>query len=270
MKITKGTRAVITGAGSGLGRELALQLAACGAKLWLVDINKDAAERTARECLSGGALEARSGLCDVRERAAIETLAREVDAEWQGADLVVNNAGVAVGGWFEEQSLDDWQWIIETNLWGVIYGCHYFMPLLKKSRGHLLNIASAAGILFPANLASYNVTKAGVVALSETIYGEARYTGVSATVACPTFFMTNLLQTARLARPELREAGDRAFKGSFTTATAVARCCLKAVEKKRLYALPSWDARFGWRVKRIAPVLFNRLLAAMLPTKALR
>ena len=97
--------------------------------------------------------------------------------------------------------LDDWRWIMGVNLWGVIYGCHVFAPLFRaQGRGHILNVASAAGLLAPPGMAPYNVTKAAVVALSETLAGELKTSGVGVTVLCPTFFRTNIGKSARARR----------------------------------------------------------------------
>ena len=126
-----------------------------------------------------------------------EALAAEADRAFGGTDLVVNNAGVAVGGPVGAVPLDDWKWIFGVNLWGVIYGCHVFVPRFKaQGHGHVINVASAAGLLSAPEMGPYNVTKAGVVALSETLAAELSGTGVGVTVLCPTFFRTNILASS--------------------------------------------------------------------------
>lgn len=266
MKIRPGTRVVITGAGSGLGRQLALDLAARGAAVWVTDLQEALAAQTKVECLKAGAPKARHSRCDVREAGDVQSLAGEVEKEWSGLDLVVNNAGVAVAGAFEEQTLENWRWIVEINLMGVVHGCHYFLPLMKRAgTGHILNIASAAGLFSPPQLASYNATKAAVIALTETLSQEGRLTGIGASVACPTFFETGILANARLARPELQALGEECFKRSFSTASSVSRACLRAVERNQLYVLPSWDARILWAMKRFSPGVFNRLIGVVMP-----
>lgn len=263
MKIKSGARVVISGAGGGLGRELALKLSARGAAVWVTDLHEKLAAKTKEECLKAGASDARSSPCDVREAVNFKSLAAEVEREWGGVDLLVNNAGVAVAGAFEEQALENWRWIVEINLMGVVHGCHYFLPMMQRARqGHILNIASAAGLFSPPQMASYNATKAAVIALTETLSHEGRVTGVGATVVCPTFFETGILANARLARPELKAVGEKCFKHAFSTADAVARSCLKAVERNQLYVLPSWDARLLWKLKRFSPSLFNQALAS--------
>jgi len=177
MPLVDSPRAVVTGAGSGLGRAFCLELKKRGARLVCADIDEAAAQRTASE-VGGTAVR-----CDVARIEDVEALAAAAERALGGVDLVVNNAGVAVAGPVGEVPLDDWRWIMGVNLWGVIYGCHVFAPRLKKQgRGHIINVASAAGLLAPPGMAPYNVTKAAVVALSETMSAELKQTGVGVTV----------------------------------------------------------------------------------------
>ena len=169
MSLVDAPRAVVTGAGSGLGRAFCHELRKRGARLICADIDEAAAQKTAAE-VGGTAVR-----CDVAKIEDVEALAAAADRALGGVDLVINNAGVAVAGHVGDVSLDDWRWIMGVNLWGVIYGCHVFAPRLRKQgRGHILNVASAAGLLAPPGMAPYNVTKAAVVALSETLCAELK------------------------------------------------------------------------------------------------
>ena len=265
MKLSQQTRALITGAGGGLGRALALQLAKRGVRLLLTDINLAAAEESARQCLTAGASEAHALTHNVRSKEEFAALKEHVSKDWGGLDLLVNNAGVAVAGEFGSQSLDDWTWIMEINLWGVIYGCHYFLPMMQAQRsGAILNIASSAGLLNPPHLVSYNVTKAGVIALSETLAIEAHAHGVTVSVACPTFFETGILSSARVDNENFRQSAQVFFDYARCTAESVSTACLKAVEAGTLHVLPSWDARFFWRLKRLSPGLLGWALRKIL------
>ena len=196
MPIPHEPRAVVTGAGSGLGRAFCLELAARKARILAADINLAAAEETVRlvEAAGGKAIAHR---CDVADPEQVEGLATTIEEAYGAADLVINNAGVAVGGTIGKVPLEDWRWIMGINLWGVIYGCHVFAPRFKsRGNGHIINVASAAGLLAAPEMGPYNVTKSGVVALSETLSAELAGTGVVVTVLCPTFFKTNIARAA--------------------------------------------------------------------------
>ncbi len=247
--------AVITGAASGLGRAISLQLARPGARLLLADINRDGcAETVALAAQRGAAAQAMS--VDVADAAQVEGLAVAAEAQLGRVDLVVNNAGVAAAGAVGVAPLSDWQWVISTNLWGVIHGCHVFVPrLLKQGGGAILNVASVAGLIHAPGMGAYSVTKAGVVALSETLAAELRGRNVHVTVLCPSFFRTNLLATAR-APVEALALAEKAFAGAALTADDVAAAALRAVRRRRLYCLPMRDARVAWYLKRLMPERF--------------
>jgi len=248
MSLVESPRAVVTGAGSGLGRAFCLELKKRGARIVCADIDDAAAQKTAGE-VGGSAVR-----CDVSRIEDVEALAVEAERALGGVDLVINNAGVAVAGPVGEVPLDDWRWIMGVNLWGVIYGCHVFAPRLKKQgRGHILNVASAAGLLAPPGMAPYNVTKAAVVALSETMSAELKQTGVGVTVLCPTFFQTNIGKSARGSDPKQAAFVERLMARAKIQAEDVARIALDTAAAGELYALPHADGRWMWRLKRWAP-----------------
>jgi len=256
------TSAVVTGAGSGLGRAIALRLARPGAKLLLADINLEACEETARMVESRGAT-AHVRAVDVSDAAQVEALAADADQRLGRIDLVVNNAGVAAAGTIGQAPLDDWRWIIGINLMGVIHGCHFFAPrLVAQGGGAILNTSSMAGFACAPMMGAYNVTKAGVIALSETLAAEVGDKGVRVTVLCPAFFKTNLLETARATDPQLMSMARRAFDTATTTADDVAAAALRAVERGKLYCVPMREGRFVWRIKRLVPERFVKLVSS--------
>lgn len=252
-------RTVITGAGGGLGRAFAMRLAHRGAKLVISDVDAAGAAQTIESVRALGA-EAMYFECDVRSAEAVEALRDAADTWMGGTDLLINNAGVAVGGAFEQIPLDDWKFCLDVDLWGVIYGCRAFIPqMLARGEGHILNVASAAGLLCSAHVAPYNVAKAGVIALTETMRAEYADSGVKLSVLCPTFFPTGLADVARAPR-RLTGAVEALMKASKLSAEEVAQHGLDAVSADQLYALPMRDGRLMWRLKRLLPGGFNQTL----------
>jgi NAD(P)-dependent dehydrogenase (short-subunit alcohol dehydrogenase family) len=257
--------AVVTGAGSGLGRAISLELAKRGWRVVVSDLREDGVRETAALVRERGGVDVHVATCDVARYEEVEALAKLADDRLGSTDLLVNNAGVAAGGHVGDVPLEDWRWVLDVNLWGVIHGCHAFVPRMKKRKsGHVLNVASAAGFLSAKGMAPYCVTKAGVVALSETMNLELADDGVGVTVLCPTFFMTNILKASRGADDRMRALADVAMRRAKITAESVAATALDACEKKRLYALAGEDGRWLWRLKRISPEIFQRRGPAIL------
>jgi NAD(P)-dependent dehydrogenase (short-subunit alcohol dehydrogenase family) len=252
MEIPKDARAIVTGAGSGFGRAVSVELGKRGGRVIVSDVNVEAAEETAR-MIGGGA---RAMRVDVRDP---EQVKAQVDAAvdaWGGVDVLVNNAGVAVVGRVGEVSLEDWRFEMDVNLMSVIYGCHYALPVMRKQkRGWVLNVASAAGLLSAPNMGPYNVTKAGVIALSETLAGELLGEGVSVSVLCPTFFQTNIHKSQR-STEQLRQQSAKLVTGSKWTAEQVARVALKGLERGTLYIIPQRDGKLFWGAKRVLGAQF--------------
>jgi NAD(P)-dependent dehydrogenase (short-subunit alcohol dehydrogenase family) len=262
MALPKQPRVVVTGAGSGLGRAFCLELAKRGARLVASDLKRDSVDETV--ALLAGA-EAYAASCDVAQVADVEALADEAERRLGGVDLIINNAGVAVAGRVGEVTLADWRWIVDVNLWGVVHGCHVFVPRLRRQRsGHIVNVASAAGLFSPPRLAPYNATKAAVIALSETLRAELGSDGVGVTVLCPTFFPTNIAASARGTDPKMRGRIEKLMHAAKLDAAGVAQKTLQAVEANTLYVLPQRDARLSWWVKRAAPERFPELVARVM------
>lgn len=265
-RISSATRAVVTGAGSGLGRAFVLELVRRGAAVVACDLDEPSARETA-DLAAATEASARviPSYCDVTDSEQLEAAAALCDRELGGVDLVVNNAGVAVSGRVEDVSLEDWRHVVDVNLWGVVYGCRAFVPRLRaQGRGGVINVASVAGLVSGPELGPYNVTKSGVVALSETMFVELRGEGIDVTVLCPTFFRTGILDAARgTNNDEDRDLARRAMERSRVQAPEVAACALDALERGRLYALPMRDGRVVWRLKRWMPERFARSIPRM-------
>jgi short-subunit dehydrogenase len=188
-----------------------------------------------------------------------EQVKSQVDAavvDLGGIDVLVNNAGVAVVGRVGEVALEDWRFEVEVNLMSVVYGCHFAVPVMRKqARGWILNVASAAGLLSAPMMGPYNVTKAGVVALSETLAGELIDEGVFVSVLCPTFFRTNIHKAQR-STEALRQRSEKLVTGAKWTAEDVARVALKGLERGSLYVIPQTDGKLFWRAKRVLGAQF--------------
>jgi NAD(P)-dependent dehydrogenase (short-subunit alcohol dehydrogenase family) len=244
-------RAVVTGAGSGLGRAFCTVLGKRGARLVASDVNLETARETAQ--LTG----AHAVACDVSKVADVERLADEAQKILGGVDLVINNAGVGVFGRVGEVSLEDWQFVMNINLWGVVHGCHVFVPRLRQQKsGRIINVASAAGLLAPPHLGPYNVSKAAVVALSETLAGELKADNIEVTVLCPTFFPTNIAKSGRgTGNPSLVSGMEKAMAESKFTAEDVATC---ALDSRDLYVIPQLDGLEMWLLKRALPDRFHQ------------
>jgi NAD(P)-dependent dehydrogenase (short-subunit alcohol dehydrogenase family) len=255
-------RAVVTGGGSGLGRAFCVELARRNARILVADKNLASAEETVK-LLGLPEGRAHAVACDVANIEEVESLAKTADERFGGSDLIVNNAGVAVGGPMEQIPIEDWRWIISVNLLGVVHGCKVFIPRFKAQRsGHVLNVASAAGLVSAAEMAPYNMTKASVVALTETIFIELQPFGIGASVLCPTFFKTNIVTAGKIhgGTDDAKSVATKLMDRSKLQADGVARIALDAASQNRLYVVPMADGRWMWRVKRLVPESFHRFL----------
>lgn len=260
MARTRGANAVVTGAGSGIGEAFAGELAARGGRVVCADIDLEAAERTVAKLKSAGA--AAIGVpVDVANPEEIGELAATARS-WLGAepDLVINNAGVGAGGRaVGESTLEEWRRVLGINLWGVIHGCHEFLPAMRREhRGGVINVASAAGFAAGPGMAAYNVSKAGVVSLSETLAAELSGSGVAVTVLCPTLVRTAIF-AGELIDPTAAKLASRAAGLVGFTPERVARTTLDAHDRGRLYVVPQPDARLLWLTKRLLPTPYARL-----------
>ena len=259
MRFKSGFTAVITGGASGLGRALCLEAARRGGRIIVADIAEEGAEDTAQLLRSRGTQAWALG-CDVSQWEEVEALERRARELVGEVDLVANNAGVAGGGNIGEIPLEDWHWLLGVNLWGVIHGCRAFVPAMRKRNcGAILNVSSGAAFASLAKMAPYNVSKAGVNALTETLAAELEGTSVTVTALCPSFFPTNVEKTARGDDPLFRAQVRHMMRMSWYNADDMARFALDSVEAGRLHAVPMPDAWLAWLVKRIAPGSFHRL-----------
>lgn len=254
-----GQLALITGAGSGIGRATAHALAAQDVDVLCVDIDFDAAERTAREL-------PRSGLAfqlDVSDAAATRRLAEHILAEHGTPDVVMANAGIGLAGSFLETSEDDWKRVLDVNLWGVIHTLRAFVPPLvaRREGGHVVVTSSAAGVFVAPSLPAYGATKAAVLMIAQSLAGELREHGIGVSAICPGFVDTNITSTTRFAGASAEE--ERARQASATAfykrrafpPERVAAAVVDAVIENRLVVPVTAEARIGMAGMRFAPGL---------------
>lgn len=253
-------RVVITGAGSGLGRAVAMRYARDGARIAVTDADLDRAEQTLASVRAAGA-DGFALRCDVREANDYARVAARLDEDWSGVDIVVNNAGVGSAGTAIDTAPELWQWTLDINLYGVVRGIQALAPLLvRQHSGHVVNVASFAGIANAPAMAAYNTAKAGVIGLSESLRCELAIHGVGVSVACPAFFRTRLMEGFRTADPRLEKMAARMFERSDVSADDVAADIHRAVRDNRFMVITHREARWLYRLKRLAPETFHRLV----------
>ena len=246
-------RIFVTGGASGFGRALAERWARAGYRVCIGDINEERLEETLVSLRGLGAT-AHALRCDVTHEADVESAAAWLDEHWGGVDIVVNNAGVAIGGSITEISIDDWRWIVDINLLGVVRGCKVFTPRFQKQgHGQFVNVSSMAGLIHPPMMAAYNATKAAVVALSETLAIELARDKISVCVVCPSFFRTNLTETMRTGSADIRAVTDRLVNKAKRGADEIADLTFKGVQRGDFHVLTHADGKVAWMLKRFAP-----------------
>ena len=244
--------AVVTGAGSGIGRAICVELASHGAHIAAVDIEP---ERLASLQVEIEALKRNCSThaVDVSSRVQMESLAKAVAQQHGAVHILVNNAGVSVNQRFEEQSVEDIQWITGINYWGVMYGCKFFLPLLHQvDEAHIVNLSSSAGFTGMKWQSSYSATKFAVAGLSECLYVELANTHINITCVHPGAVATNILDDARMAEGR-RQKMLRTFKYA-TPPEHAARAISKAIKRKKFKLVLCVDSRVLHFLKRLSPV----------------
>ena len=257
--------AVVTGAGSGIGRALARQLAMEGSVLAIADIDEAGLQQTAAS-LSEKSAKLTTHVVDVSDESAMQGFAEDVAARHGRVTLLINNAGVALLGWFEEISLDDLRWVMDVNFWGVVYGVKYFLPLLKKEqRAHIVNISSVFGIVAPAGQSAYSASKFAVRGFTEALRHELEGSSVFVSCVHPGGIRTPIARRARLGAntpPASRdEAVARFDRLTPTMPDAAAARILQGVERREPRILVGRDARQADILQRLRPGTYWKTLA---------
>lgn len=261
MKDLKGRVAVITGAGSGIGRALALALRDEGCDLALVDIHEGRLQET---LAAVGRTRGSIHVADVANRERMQRLADEIHAEHGRIDLLFNNAGVSVGADLEDHSLEDFDWIVGINFWGVVHGCKFFLPYLKRSdAAYIVNLSSMFGLIGIPGQSSYCATKFAVRGFSEAIAAELATSTVKVMSVHPGGIRTNIAKDTRMG-PKLAERHAKIIE-FFERRTMPAETCaaliVGAVKRGKSRLLVAPEAHATDLLKRLFPALPQRWVA---------
>jgi short-subunit dehydrogenase len=269
MQIDASTIAVVTGAGSGIGRALAVHLAARGAALALCDINADQLEITRQRCYGSSRITTHT--VDVSKLEAMQDFARAVERDHGGVNLVINNAGVALNGTFEELELSDLHWLMNINFWGVVHGTHAFLPLLHaQPRAHLVNVSSVFGLVAPPGQTAYSSAKFAVRGFTESLRHELQDSNIRVSCVHPGGIKTNIARGSRAgSKLKISEAQRQQeitqFEKSFvTSAEAAAERILRGVERFETRILIGRDATILDVLARLFPATYWRILARLM------
>jgi NAD(P)-dependent dehydrogenase (short-subunit alcohol dehydrogenase family) len=265
-----GKRIFITGGASGLGRALAARYARDGWRVCVGDIDATGGAATIAG-LKRAESDAHFLRCDVTRDEDLDAAAAWLERSWGGVDVVVNNAGVAVAGRIADVPIADWQWIVDINLLGVVRGCRTFTPMMRRQGGgHLVNIASMAGLVHAPLMAPYNATKAAVVALSETLRAELAPDRIHVSVVCPAFFRTAIAESARAHDPTIENLARRLVGSARRGPEDIADLVARGIAHRDFHIITHREARIAWLLKRYAPTplygaLVNRLARRLTP-----
>ena len=256
-------RVFITGGASGLGRAIALKYAREGYQVCIGDVNDERGQEVQAELKALG-VDACYLRCDVTVLQDLESAQTTLTERWGGVDIVVNNAGVGgTSGPIDEVPLEDWDWVLDVNLKGVMRGIRAFTPLFKQQEsGYFVNIASAAGLFSPAHMGAYNAAKAGVISLSESISYELAPYNIGTTVVCPSYFETNLLENMNFTVAGTHDKIGRIMEKSEVTAEGIAGDIFEAVNEQQFIVVPHKMVREQWEYKRENPGQFAVLMKA--------
>jgi NAD(P)-dependent dehydrogenase (short-subunit alcohol dehydrogenase family) len=269
MSKIQGAVAVVTGAASGIGRALAVELARQGAQLALADVNSAGLEQ-ARQAL--GSTAARTYTVDVSNPTMVENFAQQVERDFGRASILVNNAGVALYGTFAEISIEDFAWLMGINFWGVIHGCKFFLPQLEREPGsHIVNISSVFGLIGPPGQSAYCSSKFAVRGFSECLREELRAAGVRVTCVHPAGVATSIAEKARTGAhaqvPDLEQLRERFTKALTIPAERAAQIIVNGILNNKDRVLIGKDAYRIDFLQRLAPARATAMLTRWLEKK---
>lgn len=259
MKTIEGTIATVTGAGSGIGRAIAVALAAAGARVAATDLRLDSARETV-DLIAGSGGQARAFALDVADSAGVRHALAQIQHELGNPSILVNNAGIAVGGLFLDTSRESWQKIMSVNLMGVVHCCQAFLPVmvLAGMPGHVVNIASMLGYTGIRGVSAYSATKFGVMGFSESLRAEMREHAIGVSAICPGMIRTNIITAGILESVDLDVEAKRKeihalYEKRNYPPEKVARAVLSAIRRNRAVVPVAPEAWAAYYLKRWLP-----------------
>lgn len=255
---------VITGAASGIGRALSVALTKRGARVAMVDLDRQGLAETARRVDEAGGTPC-TYLVDVADRNAVHALAQEIESSFGGADIVINNAGVAQIARVEDLSYEDLEWVMNINFWGMVYGTKAFLPQLRaKGAGHIVNVSSIFGLIAVPHQAAYNAAKFAIRGFTEALRHELHGSSIRVSCVHPGGIKTNIVRNARFLQSAQATVREDAVSGfdliAFSTPEKAAQIIIKGIERNKGRILVGPDARIIDWLQRLMPVSYGRLL----------
>lgn len=251
-----GKKVLITGAGSGIGKATALQLAECGAVLILSDLNREGLQQTADEARRLGASAVDTHIVDVADWDDMQAMAGKVHKQHGALDILVNNAGVGMAGDFLSTTIEDWRWVLGINVMGVVHGCKLFAPeMVANGHGHIVNLASAAGYYAAPDMTAYSASKHAVMGLSEGLRAEMSEQGVGVSAICPGVINTGIVASSRMrgATEQAQEKLVNFYRKRNYGPELVAEAILGAIQHNRAVVPVSPEAWVLYGAKRFTP-----------------
>lgn len=270
MKELNNRVAAITGAGSGIGRALAIELAKEGCKLAISDVNEKGLAETEQQLAQLGA-DVMSAPLNVADKTAVYDWADAVQKHFGQVHLIFNNAGVALGATVEDMSYEDFEWVMDIDFWGVVYGTKAFLPMLKEAgEGHIINISSLFGLIGVPTQSAYNAAKFAVRGFTESLRQELEILdcGVSCSCVHPGGIKTNIAKAARMADTSKitgmdAQTSQKAFEKAFVVSSEdAAKVIIKGVKGNQRRILIGNDAKVGDMLQRVMPGTYQRLMVS--------
>lgn len=270
MKDFRDKLVLITGAGSGIGRETALAFARAGARIIVADLRADAAAET-RRLVEGEGGRAADYVVDVTDMAAMHALAAQVQREHGVVDVLVNNAGIGAAGRFLDTTLETWKKVLDINLMGVVHGCHAFLPAMvaRGNGGHVVNLASLAAYVAAADMPVYCTSKFAVLGFTESLRADMAAQGIGVTAICPGVINTNIIKgtimEGGMGREGVREKIDSFYEKRNYTPDQVAAAIVSAVRRNQGVRPVSPESWAMYYLKRLSPGLVTKLAGTEAP-----